>query len=172
MAGKGLRGPSFPKGQPRIPGSADLPSAPDVPSLGNFSSSSSVRLRDMQGRFTKGGWGFQFEGLEGLFSLPGRYEKILGTVIETGLNTIKEAMERYAKENAPWEDRTGAAREGLKTVMVADPKSGRYIIYLGYSVDYGVYLETSNGGAFAIVGPTVRHFAPLVAAKVLEDAPK
>lgn len=58
------------------------------------------------------------------------------------------------KENAPWTDRTTAARGGLHTVNnFAPPK---YELILSHTVPYGIWLEIANSGKYQIIMPTVR----------------
>ncbi len=64
-----------------------------------------------------------------------------------------QAMQNYARRNAPWTDRTGNARAGLFYVVKQEP--GRVTIYLCHSVDYGVYLELAHGGRLEIIWPTI-----------------
>lgn len=75
------------------------------------------------------------------------------------LDVAIEALE-YAKANAPWEDRTGYAREGLDTnVEMQD----QVIVWdLFHTMDYGLYLETRWNGRYAIIMPTLEIFAPRV----------
>lgn len=63
-------------------------------------------------------------------------------------------MQDEARQNAKWEDRTGNARGGLFSKV--EDRYGRWIkIYLAHTMDYGVFLETSFGGRYAIIWPTV-----------------
>lgn len=62
--------------------------------------------------------------------------------------------EIYAKTNAPWTDRTGAARTGLFTETVFPGKS--YIIVFAHTVEYGIWLEVANSGDYQIIMPSVR----------------
>ncbi len=72
-------------------------------------------------------------------------------------------LESYAKQTAPWTDRTGAARQGL-TGLAVKAATGVTII-LAYSVSYGIYLELKNAGRFAVLVPTLeKHYAPIMAA--------
>lgn len=68
-------------------------------------------------------------------------------------------IETYMKVSAPWTDRTSNARNGLRAVHVAVAKF-RHWILLTHSVDYGIYLEASNDGKYAIVIPTLRVWGP------------
>lgn len=57
------------------------------------------------------------------------------------------------KTNAPWTDRTSAARNGLYTVVTKGP--GHYTIKFSHSVHYGIWLEVKFSGRDAIIMPTV-----------------
>ena len=54
-------------------------------------------------------------------------------------------FEKYMKANAPWTDRTGNARRGLKAQATQSRKA----------FVYGVYLEYAMGRRFAIIQPTI-----------------
>ena len=60
----------------------------------------------------------------------------------------------YMKQNAPWTDRTGAARSGLFTIPEHAP--GRHTIIFAHSVPYGIWLEVKNSGRYEIIMPSVR----------------
>lgn len=62
-----------------------------------------------------------------------------------------------AKENAPWQDRTGAARAGLGVEV--DIEGDEVVISLFHSVDYGIWLETIQSGEYAIIMPTLEKYA-------------
>ncbi|MGX9924108.1 hypothetical protein ACWIG4_30140 [Streptomyces sp. NPDC002248] len=70
------------------------------------------------------------------------------TVLDVGV----EALE-YAKANAPWEDRTGDARDGLDVDV--DDSGNTIVLSLFHTVDYGQWLETIQNGRFAIIMPTL-----------------
>lgn len=64
----------------------------------------------------------------------------------------------YARQNAPWTDRTTNARNGLFAQAQRDyPK---YAIVLAHSVPYGVWLEVRWAGRFQILRPTIDHEGP------------
>lgn len=48
-------------------------------------------------------------------------------------------MVTYARENAPWKDRTAHARQGLHSGV--DRDGTKLILYLSHGVEYGAYLE-------------------------------
>lgn len=80
----------------------------------------------------------------------------VGSVVDE----IAEDMEEYAQENAPWEDRTGDAREGLHTTVIHH--GFRHEIVLSHTVDYGIWLEIRWGGELAIILPTIEHYGPIL----------
>jgi len=68
-------------------------------------------------------------------------------------------FERYAKEEAPWTDRTANARQSLHT-WIEQISDDTVHLYLSHGMDYGVYLEamgSENGhaGRYAIIWPTI-----------------
>jgi hypothetical protein len=69
-----------------------------------------------------------------------------------------QEMQDYARVHAPWHDRTGNARRGLFSVAEQQPKS--VVLYLSHTVEYGIWLEIANGGAYQIIQPTIEHYLP------------
>lgn len=57
------------------------------------------------------------------------------------------------KQEAPWQDRTGAARRQLLAEVEQDDR--KVALVFSHGVPYGKYLELSNGGRYAIIGPTI-----------------
>lgn len=68
--------------------------------------------------------------------------------------TAAKQLESYAKQNRPWTDRTGRARQGL-TGSAGQTQNGAQVV-LAHTVDYGVWLELAHEKNYAIVEPTVR----------------
>jgi hypothetical protein len=69
----------------------------------------------------------------------------------------------YMKVNAPWTDRTGAARGGL--AAIPHNSGGTHEIDLAYSVYYGIFLEVCNSGKYAIITPSIR----IIGQKLMQD---
>lgn len=67
---------------------------------------------------------------------------------------IAPQIERYAKENAPWTDRTANARQALHA-YVEDVSRGIVAVYLSHGMTYGRYLETIAQGRWAIILPAL-----------------
>ena len=63
-------------------------------------------------------------------------------------------FEAYAKENAPWTDRTANARQSLWTTVEALSQD-TVALYLSHGVEYGVHLESRYAGRYAIIWPTI-----------------
>ena len=60
---------------------------------------------------------------------------------------------KWAKENAPWTDRTGNARAGLHSGV--EIGEDFWELYVAHSVFYGIYLETRWSGKYQILAPTI-----------------
>ena len=63
--------------------------------------------------------------------------------------------EAEMKTNAPWTDRTGAARNGLHTQPFLGDKRHKEIVF-AHSVEYGIWLETIESGQYAIILKSMR----------------
>lgn len=84
----------------------------------------------------------------------------LAKMSATGMSITTKSMEKGArlveqdaKQNAPWTDITGQAREGLIAEVYTD--SGEVVLTLAHQVEYGVWLETIQNGKYAIIIPTL-----------------
>ena len=85
-----------------------------------------------------------------LEKLKSKFEGAVESLCESGA----EKMESYAKENRPWTDRTGRARQSLKGSWEGSGTS--YKIQIAHGVSYGVYLEMGKQRSYAILGPTLQ----------------
>lgn len=83
-----------------------------------------------------------------------QYKEDVDKAIEFLVNFHATEAARNMKMNAPWTDRTSAARNGLFTA-VTKRGEGHYTIILSHSVHYGIWLEVKFSGRDAIVAPTV-----------------
>lgn len=89
-----------------------------------------------------------------LKELPGVVDKIIGTTFRY----YEPQVENWAKLNAPWQDRTTNARNGL---AARSGKSGKtHYIVLFHQVPYGIWLETRWSAKYAIIMPTIDKFGP------------
>ena len=71
----------------------------------------------------------------------------------------------YMKQQAPWTDRTGAARQGMYTQVHYKPRQS-IRMDLDHTMWYGKYLEYHHAGRFSIVLPTRDYFGP----RMINDA--
>ena len=67
-------------------------------------------------------------------------------------------LEGQAKDNAPWTDRTGNARNGLFGNIAIG--KDEVVIRLGHSMDYGIFLELARDGRYAILSPIMNKATP------------
>lgn len=79
-------------------------------------------------------------------------------------NEFADELVQYAKDNAPWEDRSGDARAGLDSAVTAS--NGELEIDLYHTVDYGIWLEVRWGGRYAIIIPTIERMGPKLYARM------
>lgn len=70
-------------------------------------------------------------------------------------NVLQAKAEQLARSGAPWNDQTGAARQGLRAFVESGSLSAT--LYLVHSVFYGIFLElgTKNMGPRPIIVPTL-----------------
>lgn len=78
-------------------------------------------------------------------------------ILET-VEDFAQECEDYMKAHAPWEDRTGDARDGLSGTPYA--KGDVHGVLLAHGVTYGRFLEFRFGGRDAIVIPTLEQKGP------------
>lgn len=80
---------------------------------------------------------------------------------------IVQLAERYAveieawmKDNAPWSDQTGNARQTLYAEAI--DFTDVVVILMSHGVDYGTFLELAHGGNYAIITPALDYFIPRI----------
>lgn len=77
-------------------------------------------------------------------------------------NYFAPVLETEAKNNAPWTDRTGNARQGLSG-FAEDVSQTVVEIYLVHRMNYGIWLELKNSGRYAVILPTMEmHYQPIM----------
>lgn len=81
-------------------------------------------------------------------------------VFQEIMQQVADEVQDYMQANAPWEDRTGAARDGLTAEYQQSGNTLTIILY--HTVDYGIWLEVRNSGEYAIILPTIEHMGPVV----------
>lgn len=78
-------------------------------------------------------------------------------VAEEEYKASRDQIEAQMRQDAIWEDRTGAARWGLTAYVENEDDVVR--MYLQHTVDYGYWLEVIQNGRFAIIRPTLEEHA-------------
>ena len=78
-------------------------------------------------------------------------------------------IQNWMKTNAPWTNRTGNARAGLSVDVYAASTVIMLVLTIGRhpeggTLHYGKYLELAHGGQYAIVGPAVDLWGPVILA--------
>ena len=92
--------------------------------------------------------------------LPRKIEGAISAAVDY---TAAEAVV-YMKSNAPWTDRTGAARSGLTAIPAGG--GGSWSITLAHAVHYGIWLEVKFSARDAIIMPTARVEGGLLMARL------
>lgn len=75
--------------------------------------------------------------------------------VESYGKTAAASMERYAKANRPWTDRTGNARRTLEGRCERGSGGRTYTVGIVGHMPYSVYLELAHGQKYAVLYPTV-----------------
>lgn len=102
------------------------------------------------------GTGVRFEG--DLLANVRKFDLHVAMATRAAAEYIAPQAEAHMKTNAPWTDRTGAARNGLHAKVVGGNDVIGIVLY--HSVPYGIFLEVRWNGAYAIILPTIQEYAP------------
>lgn len=91
---------------------------------------------------------------------PQKASKKVRAAIGIYADTAAKKMEGEAKKNAPWQDRTSAARNSIQGDF--EWKGNQAVINLSGNMDYSVYLELAHEKRYAILKPTIDRNAPSI----------
>jgi len=107
--------------------------------------------------------GFHWEKTpeEALGELGDAYASAIHRGVKAIVDRWAPEIENWMKQNAPWTDRTGNARQTLHT-EVEEVVDEMVEIIMAHGVYYGIYLELCNAGRYAIINPALDHFAPKI----------
>jgi hypothetical protein len=89
-------------------------------------------------------------------------ERKLKQRIDVILQRYAPEIAGYMKLNAPWEDQTGNARNGLAAQAFNDGEGQGIMLF--HQVPYGIFLEVKFSGRDAIILPTIEEYGPRVMA--------
>jgi hypothetical protein len=93
----------------------------------------------------------------------GEYPKRMLDAVFALAQYFAARIEAFAKQNAPWTDQTGNARQGL-TARAFREATAVTIVLFG-AVHYQIWLEVKNAGRYAIILRTLEtHYAPYMQA--------
>lgn len=108
--------------------------------------------------------GFQWD-VEPDLAFPQLVERYTNTIFLSGRRVADQRAadaERWMKQNAPWQDRTGAARAGLHTQVLESPGVLAEIVFShDPNLDYPIWLEIANGGRYAIIAPAIDYWGAI-----------
>lgn len=97
-------------------------------------------------------------------AFPQLVERYTNVIITTGRRVAQsraQEAEQWMKDNAVWQDRTGAARVGLHVDVNQGPAVLAELVFAhGDDVPYGVWLELAHGGQYAIIAPAIDYWGP------------
>ena len=74
--------------------------------------------------------------------------------LEMYADSAAQKLQGSARRNAPWTDRSGAARNRL-TCTVEHQGKGQELLTLSHGVEYGLWLELAHEKNWAILQPTI-----------------
>lgn len=100
-----------------------------------------------------------------LFDALEKGEERVHDAVFAALEHQAPGVEAHMKQNAPWQDQTGNARQGLRAEAY-DLGGGDMGIILYHQVPYGIWLEIRNSGEYAIILPTIETKGPEVMASL------
>lgn len=104
--------------------------------------------------------GMRWEDSELFRRAPGMSSRIDG-MVATVVDYYATRAEAHMRTNAPWNDQTGNARNGLSARTEHIPYK-RHSIILSHGVPYGIWLEVRWSGRYAIINPTMINIGPKV----------
>lgn len=78
------------------------------------------------------------------------------TAIMLYANSAAQMLQNEMKATAPWQNRTGHARQRLNGKAYKSLDGKEVVIELSHGVDYGAYLELAHEKKYAVIEPTIR----------------
>lgn len=85
-----------------------------------------------------------------------RFTITANIAVNAAARDLAKEIEEYMKQHAPWEDRSGDAREGLYAQV--ENHGFKVLIHLGHGVEYGLWLEVRWNGVYSIIVPTLEKY--------------
>lgn len=97
-------------------------------------------------------------------AMTNQYVQDIRAAIAGVLLRFEPEVESWLKNNAPWTDRTGNLRQSMWAEFQQFALD--LALVFDYGLDYGVFLELGNSGAYAVTGPALDYFAPRIWAEI------
>lgn len=122
-----------------------------------------VQFRDVKGRYIRSpGGGVRI--FDQIGPRLGIGPLVTESAVFESLELMVDDIEQWMKENAPWDDRSGDARDGLRAEVIRGSVGGltatEIAIMVYHTVSYGLYLEVRWNGRYAIINPTIERWGP------------
>lgn len=92
--------------------------------------------------------------MDDLTQMLNNYKNKVQSGIAGAMRECSIDAEQYAKENAPWRDKTGAARAGLHSFIIQESDT-KITLIIAHGVDYGAELEFADGGTRGVIDKTL-----------------
>lgn len=100
-----------------------------------------------------------FFNLDSLTPNLKKYMPAVDAGVDLAFDSMVPIAEGYMRTNAPWTDRTGNARNGLRARHDAKPTVSHELI-LYHTMPYGIWLEVRWSGRYAIIALTLQAMGP------------
>lgn len=114
----------------------------------------------------------EFTGIDKLAQAMGQHDRAVQRVILGQFKFAEGEATTYAKQNAPWTDRTGNARAGLHSETLVGPGATSFELIVAGSVFYQIFLETRFSGKYAIIMPTINYIGALLMNRIQSSLSK
>jgi hypothetical protein len=93
----------------------------------------------------------------------GEYPKRMLDAVFALAQYFAARIEAFAKQNAPWSDQTGNARQGLTARAFREATAVTIVLF--HTMAYGIWLEVKNSGRYAVILKTLEEsYQPYMAA--------
>ena len=84
--------------------------------------------------------------------------RVFRETLDANMSEVAGMGEAFAKANHIWQNRTGQAEATFQVVA----ENGGLRLIASHGVPYGIYLEFSNGGVYAVIPMVMSFMTPLV----------
>lgn len=105
-------------------------------------------------------------GIDKLANAIEQHDRKVKRVIAGQFLYHRDVATSFAKQNAPWTDRTGNARSGLHSTVNVIEQGKAFELLVAHTVYYGIWLEVRFSGKFSIIMPTVNYVGALMLERI------